>query len=230
MKWSSIKSHEQFWKMTRLDLVSLILNLEFQMRAQWGRSYDSEQPSRSCRWSQSKVQTFLDPAWENSIGTELAEDSESMIMSVRMFYYLVICFRPVLITSAPKSFSWCSPRNQTSKQSLVLRKSLPAVWNMIRDSVNMHLVSVEDRMKMILFLSVYTKTLDFVIRNLDYPGKLEVYFENLGKRHVAMQGRGFEPGYWETFAECMTQAAVEWEANRQRPTLGAWRNLVKNHT
>ncbi|CAI2356199.1 unnamed protein product [Caenorhabditis sp. 36 PRJEB53466] len=73
---------------------------------------------------------------------------------------------------------------------------------------------------------VYTKTLDFVIRNLDYPGKLEVYFENLGKRHVAMQGRGFEPGYWETFAECMTQAAVEWEANRQRPTLGAWRNLI----
>ncbi|CAI5455725.1 unnamed protein product [Caenorhabditis angaria] len=73
---------------------------------------------------------------------------------------------------------------------------------------------------------VYTKTLDFVIRNLDYPGKIEVFFENLGKRHVAMQGRGFEPGYWETFAECMTQAAVEWEANRQRPTLGAWRNLI----
>lgn len=41
-----------------------------------------------------------------------------------------------------------------------------------------------------------------------------------------MQGRGFDPLYWETFAECMTQAAVEWEANRQRPTLGAWRTLV----
>ncbi|CAB3399706.1 unnamed protein product [Caenorhabditis bovis] len=73
---------------------------------------------------------------------------------------------------------------------------------------------------------VYTKTLDFVIRNIDYPVKIETYFENLGRRHVAMQGRGFEPGYWETFAECMTQAAVEWEANRQRPTLGAWRKLI----
>ncbi|CAD6189284.1 unnamed protein product [Caenorhabditis auriculariae] len=73
---------------------------------------------------------------------------------------------------------------------------------------------------------VYTKTLDYVIRNIEFPGKIEVYFESLGKRHVALQGRGFNPVYWETFAECMTQAAVEWEANRQRPTLGAWRNLI----
>ncbi|KIH53407.1 hypothetical protein ANCDUO_16468, partial [Ancylostoma duodenale] len=51
---------------------------------------------------------------------------------------------------------------------------------------------------------------------------------SLGRRHVVMQGRGFDPLYWETFAECMTQAAVEWEANRQRPTLGAWRTLVSN--
>ncbi|ETN79246.1 globin [Necator americanus] len=74
--------------------------------------------------------------------------------------------------------------------------------------------------------TVFTKTFDYVIKNIDYPEKLETHFESLGRRHVVMQGRGFDPLYWETFAECMTQAAVEWEANRQRPTLGAWRTLV----
>ncbi|RCN41231.1 globin [Ancylostoma caninum] len=74
--------------------------------------------------------------------------------------------------------------------------------------------------------TVFTKTFDYVIKNIDYPDKLETHFESLGRRHVVMQGRGFDPLYWETFAECMTQAAVEWEANRQRPTLGAWRTLV----
>ncbi|KHJ98432.1 globin [Oesophagostomum dentatum] len=74
--------------------------------------------------------------------------------------------------------------------------------------------------------TVFTKTFDYVIKNIDYPDKLETHFESLGRRHVIMQGRGFDPLYWETFAECMTQAAVEWEANRQRPTLGAWRTLV----
>ncbi|KAJ1352362.1 hypothetical protein KIN20_008685 [Parelaphostrongylus tenuis] len=73
---------------------------------------------------------------------------------------------------------------------------------------------------------VFTKTFDFVIKNIDYTDKLEAHFESLGRRHVAMQGRGFDPVYWETFAECMTQAAVEWEGNRQRPTLGAWRTLI----
>ncbi|CAI4229329.1 unnamed protein product [Auanema sp. JU1783] len=74
--------------------------------------------------------------------------------------------------------------------------------------------------------TVFTRTFDYVIKNIDYPEKLENHFEALGRRHVIMQGRGFDPLYWETFAECMTQAAVEWEANRQRPTLGAWRTLV----
>ncbi|KJH48741.1 globin [Dictyocaulus viviparus] len=75
---------------------------------------------------------------------------------------------------------------------------------------------------------VFTKTFDFVIKNIEYRDKLQAHFENLGRRHVAMQGRGFKPVYWETFAECMTQAAVEWEANRQRPTLVAWRTLISN--
>ncbi|VDM53359.1 unnamed protein product, partial [Angiostrongylus costaricensis] len=73
---------------------------------------------------------------------------------------------------------------------------------------------------------VFTKTFDFVIKNIEYTDKLEAHFESLGRRHAAMQGRGFDPAYWETFAECMTQAAVEWEGNRQRLTLRAWRALV----
>ena len=53
-----------------------------------------------------------------------------------------------------------------------------------------------------------------------------VTLQALGRRHVVMQGRGFNPSYWETFAECMTQTAVEWEAHKQRLTMCAWRNLV----
>ncbi|KAE9417575.1 hypothetical protein Angca_002685, partial [Angiostrongylus cantonensis] len=73
---------------------------------------------------------------------------------------------------------------------------------------------------------VFTKTFDFVIKNIEYTDKLEAHFESLGRRHAAMQGRGFDPAYWETFAECMTQAAVEWKGNRQRLTLRAWRTLI----
>ncbi|CAJ0959156.1 unnamed protein product, partial [Mesorhabditis belari] len=73
---------------------------------------------------------------------------------------------------------------------------------------------------------VFIRTFDYVIKNIEFPDKLEQHFENLGRRHVAFQGRGFHPIYWETFAECMTQAAVEWEAHKQRLTLSAWRTLV----
>ncbi|CAJ0578990.1 unnamed protein product, partial [Mesorhabditis spiculigera] len=75
---------------------------------------------------------------------------------------------------------------------------------------------------------VFTRSFEYVIKNIEFPEKIEQHFESLGRRHVAFQGRGFDPIYWETFAECMTQAAVEWEAHKQRLTLSAWRTLVSN--
>lgn len=52
-------------------------------------------------------------------------------------------------------------------------------------------------------------------------------FQTLGKKHVTFQSRGFQPRYWDTFAECMTQTAIEWEAGRKcRETMAAWRLLV----
>ncbi|KAF8387315.1 hypothetical protein PRIPAC_76457, partial [Pristionchus pacificus] len=73
---------------------------------------------------------------------------------------------------------------------------------------------------------VYTKTFDYVVKNLEFPEKLEHHFDLLGRRHVQYQGRGFDPSFWETFAECMTQSAAEWEQHRHRPTTSAWRSLV----
>ncbi|GMT31699.1 hypothetical protein PFISCL1PPCAC_22996 [Pristionchus fissidentatus] len=73
---------------------------------------------------------------------------------------------------------------------------------------------------------VYTKTFDYVVKNLEFPDKLEHHFDLLGRRHVQYQGRGFTPSFWETFAECMTQTAAEWDQHRHRPTTSAWRSLV----
>lgn len=82
------------------------------------------------------------------------------------------------------------------------------------------------------------------MKNLEYPDKLESHFivshfpaiptlisplsQNVGRRHAGYQKRGFNPEYWDTFIECMTQAAAEWDTNRQRPSLEAWRNLVEH--
>ncbi|KAF8356161.1 hypothetical protein PRIPAC_97784, partial [Pristionchus pacificus] len=55
---------------------------------------------------------------------------------------------------------------------------------------------------------VYTKTFDFIVQNLEFATKLEEHFVSLGRRHVQYQGRGFDPSYWDTFAECMTQASA----------------------
>uniref|UniRef100_A0A1I7ZLA4 GLOBIN domain-containing protein n=1 Tax=Steinernema glaseri TaxID=37863 RepID=A0A1I7ZLA4_9BILA len=74
---------------------------------------------------------------------------------------------------------------------------------------------------------VFTKTFDYIIKNLEYREKLEQHFQSLGKKHVTMQGRGFRPQYWDTFAECMTQTAIEWEGGRRcRETMNSWRILV----
>ncbi|CAD5230027.1 unnamed protein product [Bursaphelenchus okinawaensis] len=75
--------------------------------------------------------------------------------------------------------------------------------------------------------SVFTRTFDYVVKNLDYTEKLAQHFQTLGKKHVQLQSRGFQPQYWDVFAECMTQTAIEWEAGRKcRETMGAWRLLV----
>ncbi|KAK0407564.1 hypothetical protein QR680_019269 [Steinernema hermaphroditum] len=74
---------------------------------------------------------------------------------------------------------------------------------------------------------VFTKTFDYIIKNLEYKEKLVQHFQALGKKHVSMQGRGFRPQYWDTFAECMTQTAIEWEGGRRcRETMNSWRILV----
>ncbi|KAF8354928.1 glb-13 [Pristionchus pacificus] len=75
---------------------------------------------------------------------------------------------------------------------------------------------------------VYTKTIDYVVKNLEFPHYLEQHFELLGRRHVQYQGRGFDPSWWDSFAECMTEAAAEWELHRNRPATSAWRILVSN--
>ncbi|CAD5234074.1 unnamed protein product [Bursaphelenchus xylophilus] len=75
--------------------------------------------------------------------------------------------------------------------------------------------------------SVFTKSFDYVVKNLDFVEKLAQHFQTLGKKHVQLQSRGFQTQYWDVFAECMTQTAIEWEAGRKcRETMGAWRLLV----
>ncbi|KAH7711033.1 CBN-GLB-13 protein [Aphelenchoides avenae] len=74
---------------------------------------------------------------------------------------------------------------------------------------------------------VFTRTFDYIIKNLSYTEKLAHHFQGLGKKHVLFQGRGFLPQYWDTFAECMTQTAIEWEGGQRcRETMVAWRILV----
>uniref|UniRef100_A0A7E4V4J3 GLOBIN domain-containing protein n=1 Tax=Panagrellus redivivus TaxID=6233 RepID=A0A7E4V4J3_PANRE len=74
---------------------------------------------------------------------------------------------------------------------------------------------------------VFNRTFDYIVKNLHYTEKLVQHFQALGKKHVLMQGRGFLPQYWDTFAECMTQTAIEWEGGQRcRDTMVAWRILV----
>uniref|UniRef100_A0A914Y7H3 Globin family profile domain-containing protein n=1 Tax=Panagrolaimus superbus TaxID=310955 RepID=A0A914Y7H3_9BILA len=74
---------------------------------------------------------------------------------------------------------------------------------------------------------VFNRTFDYIVKNLNYTEKLVQHFQALGKKHVMFQGRGFLPQYWDTFAECMTQTAIEWEGGQRcRETMIAWRILV----
>uniref|UniRef100_A0AC35GQP0 Globin family profile domain-containing protein n=1 Tax=Panagrolaimus sp. PS1159 TaxID=55785 RepID=A0AC35GQP0_9BILA len=74
---------------------------------------------------------------------------------------------------------------------------------------------------------VFNRTFDYIVKNLNYTEKLVQHFQALGKKHVMFQGRGFLPQYWDTFAECMTQTAIEWEGGQRcRETMIAWRTLV----
>ncbi|KAE9550150.1 hypothetical protein FO519_006637 [Halicephalobus sp. NKZ332] len=74
---------------------------------------------------------------------------------------------------------------------------------------------------------VFNRTFDYVIKNINYTEKLVQHFQTLGKKHAMLQGRGFLPQYWITFAECMTQTAIEWEGGqRSREAMVAWKILI----
>uniref|UniRef100_A0A1I7VIL6 GLOBIN domain-containing protein n=1 Tax=Loa loa TaxID=7209 RepID=A0A1I7VIL6_LOALO len=52
---------------------------------------------------------------------------------------------------------------------------------------------------------VFTKSFDYIVKNVAYKEKLEQHFQALGERHTMLQGRGFNPEYWDTFSDCMRQ-------------------------
>uniref|UniRef100_A0A0N5B833 GLOBIN domain-containing protein n=1 Tax=Strongyloides papillosus TaxID=174720 RepID=A0A0N5B833_STREA len=73
----------------------------------------------------------------------------------------------------------------------------------------------------------FTRSLDFCISNLDNLNVLCSYCYHLGRRHVAFAKRGFKMSYWDTFAEALTECAIEWEGGlRCRDILHGWRKLI----
>uniref|UniRef100_A0A913HPE1 GLOBIN domain-containing protein n=1 Tax=Strongyloides stercoralis TaxID=6248 RepID=A0A913HPE1_STRER len=73
----------------------------------------------------------------------------------------------------------------------------------------------------------FTRSLDFCISNMDNLDVLCSYCYNLGRRHVAFAKRGFKMSYWDTFAEALTECAIEWEGGfRCRDILQGWRKLI----
>ncbi|VDK56971.1 unnamed protein product [Anisakis simplex] len=66
-----------------------------------------------------------------------------------------------------------------------------------------------------------TRSLDFIVKNLDNLHTVKEYCRELGYRHVKYASRGFKPEYWDIFAESLTECAIEWEA------LIGWRMLVR---
>uniref|UniRef100_A0A0N4ZJB3 GLOBIN domain-containing protein n=1 Tax=Parastrongyloides trichosuri TaxID=131310 RepID=A0A0N4ZJB3_PARTI len=73
----------------------------------------------------------------------------------------------------------------------------------------------------------FTRSLDFCISNLENPNIICNYCFHLGRRHVAFAKRGFRMSYWDTFAEALTECAIEWEGGlRCRDILHGWRKLI----
>uniref|UniRef100_A0A183CLY2 GLOBIN domain-containing protein n=1 Tax=Globodera pallida TaxID=36090 RepID=A0A183CLY2_GLOPA len=77
------------------------------------------------------------------------------------------------------------------------------------------------------------RTLEYVIKNVQYTDKLGQHFRALGKKHCQMNGgRAFPTNYWDTFLECILQSVLETDGSisgryhRCREAALAWRNLV----
>ncbi|KAL3108105.1 hypothetical protein niasHT_015920 [Heterodera trifolii] len=77
------------------------------------------------------------------------------------------------------------------------------------------------------------RTLEYVVKNLQYTDKLGQHFKALGKKHCQMNGgRAFPANYWDTFLECILQSVLETDGStsgrfhRCREAAFSWRNLV----
>uniref|UniRef100_A0A915PL46 Globin family profile domain-containing protein n=1 Tax=Setaria digitata TaxID=48799 RepID=A0A915PL46_9BILA len=73
---------------------------------------------------------------------------------------------------------------------------------------------------------VFTKSFDYIVKNVAYKEKLEQHFQALGERHTTLQGRGFDPGYWDTFNECMRQTVSLWGREKDHKTANTWHMLI----
>lgn len=76
--------------------------------------------------------------------------------------------------------------------------------------------------------ALITRHLDFAIKNLGHDHKLAHHFDQLGAKHIAMEGRGFRPHYWSVFAALCIEHALEPDERRnRRPAMDeAWKSLV----
>uniref|UniRef100_A0A914XC63 Globin family profile domain-containing protein n=1 Tax=Plectus sambesii TaxID=2011161 RepID=A0A914XC63_9BILA len=75
--------------------------------------------------------------------------------------------------------------------------------------------------------SSFTRTIDFVVKNLDDMDGISAHVQDLGRKHVLFQSRGFKPQYWDIFAESLTECAIDWEGGvRCREAMAAWRILI----
>ncbi|VDM22620.1 unnamed protein product [Wuchereria bancrofti] len=73
---------------------------------------------------------------------------------------------------------------------------------------------------------VFIKSFDYIVKNVAYKEKLEQHFQALGERHTILQGRGFDPGYWDTFNDCMRQTVSLWGKDKDHRTANTWHTLI----
>lgn len=73
----------------------------------------------------------------------------------------------------------------------------------------------------------FTRSLDFIVNNLEDMRRIRQFCRRLGKIHVNFIERGFKPEYWDIFAESLTECAIDWEGGlRCRDILVGWRTLI----
>uniref|UniRef100_A0A7E4ZQU4 GLOBIN domain-containing protein n=1 Tax=Panagrellus redivivus TaxID=6233 RepID=A0A7E4ZQU4_PANRE len=75
--------------------------------------------------------------------------------------------------------------------------------------------------------ATFTKSLDFIVANLDNVPAIRRFCRRLGKSHIKYIERGFKLEYWDIFAEALTECAISWEGGiRCRDILIGWRKLI----